>query len=168
MRKQPQSPSEPGEEPADHNGPGGRHQAAVDYGPLPTLLGYRIRRAQITVFQDFAERLADAQITPGQLGLLILIDHNAGISQTRLAKAAGVERSTLGEVIEKLVARHLVSRGPSPADRRSYALTLSPEGRAFLDDLMPRVHTHEEAVMAPLDDTERHELLRLLGKLVGL
>lgn len=140
----------------------------VNLGPLPKLLGYLVRRAQITVFQDFAERLADAEITPGQLGLLILIDNNAGISQTRLARAAGVERSTMGEVIEKLLARALIDRSPSPTDRRSYALTLSETGRAYLDGLMPRVRAHEQAVLAPLDEDEQAELMRLLGKLVGL
>ena len=42
-------------------------------GILDQLLGYQIRRAQTRLFAHFEEHLHHLKITPGQLGLLVLI-----------------------------------------------------------------------------------------------
>ncbi len=137
----------------------------LDLGILPELLGYQLRRAQVTVFQHFAGALGDWNVTPGQLGLLVLVSRNPGISQTALARAVGVERSTLGEAIDRLRKRRLLLRKPAPRDRRSYALQLSASGRKFLDDFLPRLLGHEDSVAAGLSPKERKTLISLLRRL---
>ncbi len=139
--------------------------SGLDLGLLPDLVGYELRRAQIRVFQDFARTLADFDLTPGHFGILILLSRNPGISQTRLAKAMGVERSTLGEVIEKLEARGLIERKPAPEDRRSLAVRLSAEGNRFLDQVVPLVRAHEAKIADQLSAAEHETLLELLGRL---
>ena len=67
--------------------------APLKPGVLPTLLGYRLRRAQQAVFRDFAS--AVAEISPGRAGMLLLIDANPGVTQGRLAQAVGLDRSTM-------------------------------------------------------------------------
>ena len=53
---------------------------------LPGLLGYRLRLAQQVVFRDFAKSVAE--LSPGRVGILLLIDANPGVTQSRLAEAA--------------------------------------------------------------------------------
>lgn len=137
----------------------------LDLGILPELLGYQLRRAQVTVFQHFASSLGDQNITPGQVGLLVLVSRNPGISQTALARAVGVERSTLGEAVDRLLKRRLLLRKPAPQDRRSYALRLSPSGEKFLDAVVPRLMRHEDEVAAGLSPEERKTLIALLRRL---
>ncbi len=144
---------------------GGGVATKLDLGVLPELLGYQLRRAQLAVFQHFAATLGDQGITPGQVGLLVLVSRNPGISQTALANAVGVERSTLGEAIDRLVKRRLLVRKRAPRDRRSYALRLSASGERFLDDLMPRLRAHEEDVAVHLSADERETLIALLRRL---
>lgn len=72
----------------------------LDFSSLDDLFGFRLRLAQVKLFQHFRESLAPLQITPGQAGLLILIRDNPGISQSDLARAMQVERATLGQTIE--------------------------------------------------------------------
>ena len=139
----------------------------LDLGILPGLLGYQLRRAQVTVFQHFAGTLGDQNVTPGQAGLLVLVSRNPGISQTALAKAVGVERSTLGEAIDRLLKRRLLLRRPAPKDRRSYALHLSASGEKFLDDFVPRLLRHEDDVAVHLSPEERKTLIALLRRLAG-
>ncbi len=134
----------------------------VEYGALPDLFGYQLRRAQVMFFQHFAASFGDRNITPGQLGLLILISENPGISQTALAKAARIERSTLGEVVGALEKRGLVDRRRMPRDRRSHAVHLSEQGRKTLDEIMPLVHDHELDATSSLSAEERENLLALL------
>ncbi len=137
----------------------------LDLGILPNLLGYQLRRAQVTVFQHFAGTLGDWNVTPGQIGLLVLVSRNPGISQTALARAVGVERATLGEAIDRLHKRDLLRREPAPKDRRSYALHRSESGEKFLHDFVPRLLRHEEEVAGNLSPKERKTLIALLGRL---
>ncbi len=138
----------------------------LDLGILAELLGYQLRRAQLTVFQHFASTLGDQNVTPGQVGVLVLVSRNPGISQTALARAVGVERSTLGEAIDRLLKRRLLLRKPAPQDRRSYALRLSASGEKFLDDFVPRLLRHEDDVAGSLSPAERKTLIALLRRLV--
>ena len=98
----------------------------------------------------------------------MLVSRNPGISQTALARAVGVERSTLGEGIDRLRKRHLLLRKPAPKDRRSYALHLSAIGEKFLDDFVPRLLRHEDDVAARLSPEERKTLLALLRRLAAV
>lgn len=138
----------------------------LEQGVLPELLGYQLRRAQLAVFQHFAAAMQAQSITPGQVGLLVLVSQNPGVSQAALAKSLGVERSTLGEAVERLAGRGFVMRETASRDRRSKALSLSPAGQAFLADLMPRLREHEDAVAAGLSPGERRSLVELLERLV--
>lgn len=140
---------------------------AVDYDILPELVGYHLRRAQGVVFDDFARTMAAQRIAPGQFGVLVLIGANPGLSQSALARAVGVERSTMVGVIDRLQARGLVERRRSAADRRSYALGLSAAGRRLLTRLKPMVRRHERRVTKRLDDAEKATLIGLLRRLHG-
>lgn len=137
----------------------------LDQDVLPDLVGYHLRRAQLTVFNDFVSTMATQQITPGQFGVLALISANPGLSQSALARAVGIERSTMVAVIDALQGRNLVERRPSPVDRRSYALMLSEGGRELLAVLKPLVVEHEDRIGEGLSADEKEILLRLLKKL---
>jgi DNA-binding MarR family transcriptional regulator len=138
--------------------------AEIDFDVLPTLLGYHLRRAQITVFNDFVKTMSEVQITPGQFGVALLICSNPGLTQSALARAVGIERSTMVAVIDALESRGLVERRPSPLDRRSYALVLSDQGNALIEKLRPMVSSHEDRIAANLSDEERAQLIALLSK----
>jgi len=137
----------------------------VSTGFLSNLLGYQLRRAQTVLFQDFSKVLGKQHITPGQFGLLVRIKYNPGISQTGLAKAVGVERSTLGETIDRFEKRKLVQRRKHETDRRAYALFLTETGDAFLQQAMPLIFAHEARVTHCLSGEEKEVLLDLLRRI---
>ncbi len=142
-----------------------RVMEAPKRGVLDQLLGYQIRRAQTRLFTHFEEHLKHLKITPGQLGLLILISANPGINQVALARAVGIERATLGEFIDRFEREKLVERRGLIGDRRSYALHLTRRGQEFLDEAIPAVLAHETAFTEHLSSAERATLLKLLGKM---
>jgi DNA-binding MarR family transcriptional regulator len=131
-------------------------------GLLPGLLGYRLRVAQQAVFRDFAEHVSD--LPPGRVGILLLIDANPGVTQSRLARAVDLDRSTLVGVLHGLEARGLVERRRGE-DRRTNGLHLTRAGRALIGGLKPRIRVHERRVAARLTPGERTQLLALLEKL---
>ena len=114
---------------------------------LPTLLGYALRRTQSAVFADFAATFvrADEALTPGEFGLLVLVERNAGLSQMALARALGIDRSTLVPILDRLQARGLLLRDASPTDGRTHALALTPRRRQGAGEVRPTRATPREA-----------------------
>ena len=140
-------------------------EIGADFGLLPDLIGYHLRRAQSAVFQDFTASMDGANVTPGQFGVLALIEANAGLSQTRLAEILGIDRSTLVAVIDKLERQGLVERAARPNDRRSHALQLSRHGQSRFDSLAKLVKKHESRIARRLSARERQTLIELLQRI---
>ena len=139
-------------------------QTELRAGSLPQLVGYRLRLAQQAVFRDFAESVGE--VSPGQAGILLLVEANPGVAQGRLAQAVRLERSTMVGVVNVLEERGLVERRRA-RDRRSNGLWLTAPGRVFVGKLKRRIEAHERRIAAQLTPAERAELLELLGKLAG-
>ena len=133
-------------------------------GLLPSLLGYRLRLAQQAVFRDFASSVAE--LSPGRVGILLLVEANPGVTQSRLAQAVSLDRSTMVGVVDMLEGKRLIERRRG-ADRRTNGLWLTAEGRAMVARLKRRIQAHERRVAARLSAQERAQLLALLAKLSG-
>ena len=131
-------------------------------GPLPGLLGYRLRLAQQAVFRDFGATVSE--LPPGRVGILLLIEANPGVTQSRLAQAVGLDRSTLVGVLHALQARDLLERRRGQ-DRRTNGLWLTRSGHTLVAGLKRRIRAHERRVAAALTAEEREQLLLLLKKL---
>ena len=143
---------------------GGDRDADISLGLLPSLLGYALRRAQVAVFQNFTDVVGASELTPGQFGVLVVIDANPGLSQTQLGNALGIDRSTVVAVIDRLESRGLVARQPAPNDRRSHALHLSDSGKATLRRLTERVRAHERQIARDLSADDQARLVELLRR----
>lgn len=139
-------------------------QQSLKPGLLAGLLGYRLRVAQQAVFRDFAREIPEA--SPGRAGILLLIDANPGVTQSRLAQAVGIDRSTLVGVLHALQAHNLVERRRGQ-DRRTNGLWLTRPGRALVASLKRRIRVHERRVASSLTPAERARLLHLLEKLAA-
>ncbi|HEY7237930.1 MAG TPA: MarR family transcriptional regulator [Burkholderiales bacterium] len=133
-------------------------------GILPGLLGYRLRIAQQALFRDFQQSVAE--LSPGRVGILLLIEANPGVTQSRLAQAVSLERSTMVGVLHVLEGRGLLERRRGE-DRRTNGLWLTVSGRGLVAKLKRRIQLHERRVSSRLTQAERELLLGLLEKLVG-
>ncbi|HSD42955.1 MAG TPA: MarR family transcriptional regulator [Burkholderiales bacterium] len=138
----------------------------LDHGTLPDLLGYQLRLAQLAVFRDFGATAGDLGASPGRFGMLVLIEANPGVTQSRLARAVGLDRSTMVAVLDQLEGRGFLERRQGE-DRRTNGLWLTKEGRALLAKMKPRVSAHEDRIAHRLSEEERRTLLALLARLNG-
>lgn len=136
----------------------------LDPGILPDLVGYQLRLAQLAVFRDFDDAAAGLGLSPGRFGMLVLVEANPGVTQSALARAVGLDRSTMVAVLDGLEARGLVERRQG-VDRRTNGLWLTRAGRALLARMKRRVAAHEARIVARLDPAERKALIGLLRKL---
>lgn len=132
---------------------------------LGDIVGYALRRAQFSVYQDYARTIGDLDVRPAQFAAMALIDANPGLSQTALAAAMGIDRSGAVTLIDALEDRGLAVRMPSRTDRRTYAIMLTAAGQSLLARLVERVTEHDRRMTAGLSAEERLHLIDMLRRL---
>ena len=135
---------------------------AIDLGPLPELVGYMLRRAQLAVFQDFWRGYEPFDIRPAQYAVLLIIERNPGLRQSQVSTALNIKRANLVALLDSLESRGLAKRVPVETDRRSYALHLTEDGASMMKKLAEVNAMHERRVNATIGEPGRKELLRLL------
>jgi DNA-binding MarR family transcriptional regulator len=133
---------------------------------LHTQPGHLIRRAQQIAVALFIEECAAFDLTPVQYAAMVAIGEQEGIDATRLSAQIAFDRSTLGNVLERLEARGYVQRYASQGDKRIKLLKLTPEGRAVVRRAEAPVRRAQDRILAPLGPKDRRALLALLAQLV--
>jgi len=137
----------------------------VDVGPLADMVGYNLRRAQLSIFDEVIRILGEVDLRPAQFSVLLLLGHAPGLKQTDVAGALGIQRANFVVLFDGLERRGLARRDPIPNDRRSYALYLTPAGEEALAHAK-RLHAGLQAQLdARLGPGGRQQLLKLLLRL---
>lgn len=137
----------------------------VERRTLDDLVGYHLRRAQLAEFQHFARYTAEFGLAPGGFGLLTLIQERGSMSAGAIARALGLDKSSVTPILSALERDGLIARTRAPQDRRAYAIRLTEHGRRTLADLGAAVRRHEAAMLANFTEEERTTLIALLKRL---
>ena len=94
-------------------------------------------------------------VSPGRAGILLLIDANPGVTQSRLARAvASRPLDAWSACCDALEERGLIERRRGE-DRRTNGLWLTRAGRTLVARLKQRIELHERRVAAALTPAER-------------
>jgi DNA-binding MarR family transcriptional regulator len=133
-----------------------------------TAPGYLFRRMQQIAVSIFIEECRVCDLTPVQYAALVAIHTHPGIDATRLSAVIAFDRSTLGNVIERLETKALIERKPSRGDKRIKLLYLTRAGAALLREIMPSVGRAQARMLQPLKAADRKTLMVLLTQLVDL
>jgi MarR family transcriptional regulator, lower aerobic nicotinate degradation pathway regulator len=141
---------------------------SVTMDAVYTAPGYLFRRMQQIAVSIFVEECRAFDLTPVQYAALVTIHSHPGIDATRLSAVIAFDRSTLGNVIERLESKALIERKPSRGDKRVKLLHLTKSGAAILHDIMPLVERAQLRMLQPLKPADRKTLMRLLTQLVDL
>lgn len=132
---------------------------------LYQMPGHLVRRVQQISSALFAEECAGFDLTSVQYAALVAIGANPDVDATRLSHLVAFDRSTLGDVLERMEAKGWIVRRPSPTDRRIRLLRLSPDGARLLRQVGPAVQRVQERLLAPLAAADRTVMMRLLAQL---
>jgi DNA-binding MarR family transcriptional regulator len=138
---------------------------SIELGPLTGYVGYALRRAQIVAFTDFIASLKQLDLRPVIFGVLVVIDQNPGLPQSAVCSALGIQKANFGPLLNELEKRRLAVRHEGVADRRSYALHLTAEGKDLLRRARERHAEHEARLAKRLGAGGRENLLTLLHRL---
>jgi DNA-binding MarR family transcriptional regulator len=141
---------------------------ALTMDAVYTRPGYLFRRMQQIAVAIFVEECRAYDLTPVQFAALVAIQTHPGIDATRLSAVIAFDRSTLGNVIERLETKQYIERKPSPEDKRIKLLYLTRAGAALLRQIMPSVERAQARMLQPLKPSDRKLLVALLTQLVDL
>jgi DNA-binding MarR family transcriptional regulator len=140
----------------------------ISFGQLDQRLGYKLRRAQIAVFQTFFEAVAAHDIRPAQYSVLTIIEHNPGLSQTQVARALGIKTANFVAMIKALEKRGLISRQPVEHNRRAHELFITPEGKVLAEKLHTLTNDAEERIKNHLGSDVYEKLFEPLKSLASM
>lgn len=130
----------------------------------------KLMRAADSVSAELARTLTDANLTPGQFGVLEALLHLGHMSQCDLGAKLLRSGSNVTMVVDNLERRGLVSRTRRTDDRRIVEVSLTAEGRTLIERLFPKHVQRVVQIFAALSiDQQRQlaELCRTLGRSVS-
>jgi len=130
--------------------------------------GHQIRRSHQIAVALFAEEAGPFEITPVQYAALTAIAEAPDCDATRLAVVVALDRSTVGDVLERLEGRGLIEREYRPHDKRTKRLRLTDAGRALLKEIAVPIARSQARFIEVLAPDEQQQLHRLLAKLIRL
>lgn len=130
---------------------------------MDQLVGYHIRRVQIILMQRF-ERMAEGEITPAMLHMLLLIEENPGVSMSTIAFEHGVDRASLVPAIQRMQSNGWIERCTSPDDKRILMLRCTPAGTQKAEEMLKKVYAMEGKLFVNLSLEEQQTLLALLKR----
>ena len=140
----------------------------VDRPDMSIIIGYMLRRAQLSVFQDFLESFAKLKLRPAEFSVLNLIAQSPGQKQSEIAEQLGIKRANFVALMDGLERRGVAERRKSPEDKRSHSLHLTPEGERFVEKMFAIWRVHENRIVERLGgEADRDRLLELLNRIAN-
>lgn len=136
-------------------------------GALAGSPSHLIHRALQLALDVYSEEMGPDGLTQRQFAVLEAVSHKAGLTQTDLVRATGIDRSTLADLVARMTTKGLLDREKSTLDARAKAVRLSPAGEAALEAARPRVEAADKRIMGLLPKGKRDVFLDLLGELAG-
>lgn len=126
-----------------------------------------LHRAGQIADELFTVSIGSSDLTPRQYEVLRAISLSDEPSQTQLVDMTGIDRSTLADIVRRLVDRGLVMRKRTRHDARMYALRLSDKGMATIRDAEPAVTMTDERLLGALPARDRDAFVKGLERMVS-
>jgi DNA-binding MarR family transcriptional regulator len=130
----------------------------------PSHLLHRVLQLALDIY---AEECGAAGVTQRQFAVLSAVAENEGVTQTALVKATGIDRSTLADMVARMIAKGHLERQRSDHDARANSVRLSLTGRAMLEEIAPMVAMADARILALLKPGKREGFLDLLSDMAG-
>lgn len=129
----------------------------------PIHLLHRAGQCASDIFQG---EMANGDLTPRQYAVLVAVSQNEGVSQTHLVEKTGVDRSTLADIVRRMLKKGLLQRRRTKEDARAYAVKLTEEGWKVLKAADPLARRVDERILGVLPGQQRERFLQDLNLIV--
>ncbi|MFT3905935.1 MAG: MarR family transcriptional regulator [Steroidobacteraceae bacterium] len=139
---------------------------------LESHLGYWLRFVSNHVAHAMSMRLAEQDVTVAEWVILReLYEHENAVVASRVAQMLGMTRGAISKLIDRLVAKQLVTRHSNETDRRCQSLSLSAAGRAMVPKLSTLADQNDADFFGHLQPAQRElmgEVMKTIVRRKGL
>ena len=114
--------------------------------PSPPNLLHRASQCADELFEAATQKI---EITPRQFLVLANIDKRGVSSQTTLVERTGIDRSTMADIVRRLLRKGYVQRRRMRKDARTYSVTITARGLATLEQVTPIANEVNRSSLIP-------------------
>jgi DNA-binding MarR family transcriptional regulator len=125
-----------------------------------------LHRAGQCAAEMFQIELGGEDLTPRQYAILLTVAQNEGLSQTQLVELTGIDRSTLADIVRRMLKKGFLQRRRTREDARAYSVKLTDEGTKVLKSHDPLARRVDERILASLPGAQRDRFLQDLNAIV--
>jgi MarR family transcriptional regulator, temperature-dependent positive regulator of motility len=129
----------------------------------PLHLLHRAGQCAADLFQT---ELGAEDLTPRQYAVLLTVSLNEGLNQTQLVERTGIDRSTLADVVRRMLKKGMLQRRRTRDDARAYAVKLTDEGAKILKSHDSMARRVDDRILASLPAGQRDRFLSDLNSIV--
>jgi MarR family transcriptional regulator, temperature-dependent positive regulator of motility len=134
----------------------------LDTSPL-----HMLHRAGQRAAELFQKELGANDLTPRQYAVLVTVSNDEGLNQTQLVERTGIDRSTMADLIRRMLRKGILQRRRTREDARAYAVKLTALGTQTLEAVEPVSRRVDAQILAFLPTDQRHRLLQDLNGMVN-
>lgn len=124
------------------------------------------RAVQLSVHR-YMEEVGKTGLTHRQFTVLLAVDVNDGKSQTELVKITGIDRSTLADLVARLMAQGFVQRRRTKEDARTNSVRLTPVGRKILKSAQVGAEDADKSLLGQFSSADRKTLMDCFTQLAA-
>jgi len=139
-------------------------KAAKALSELSGSPSHLLHRALQRALGIYGEEMGEDALTQRQYALLVAVAAADLPSQTDLVSLTGIDRSTLAELVARLIDKGLLARERSESDGRAKAVSLTETGRTALDRARPRAKAADKRILALVPKPRREAFLKLITR----
>jgi MarR family transcriptional regulator, temperature-dependent positive regulator of motility len=134
--------------------------AGLDRSP-----SHLLHRALQLALDIYAEETGTGALTQRQFAVLSAVMAKEGCTQSELVRATGIDRSTLAELVARLIGKDLLARERSTLDARANTVRLTEAGRAAVQEAGPKVAQADARILALVPGPKRDAFLKTLREM---
>src|SRR5882724_10040108 len=118
--------------------------------PLESLTGFLLRCASNIADAAYYKHVGSAEITPRQFAILLSLRNGGHMTQAELSAATRMDRSTINEMVPRMIQRSLISKFNSADDKRAIHLSITQRGLQTLREILPAAVRSQELILSQL------------------
>jgi DNA-binding MarR family transcriptional regulator len=124
-----------------------------------------LHRALQIALDYHTEAAGTEGLTQRQFAVLAAAGASEGLTQSDLVRATGIDRSTLADLVARMIRKGLLARERSATDARANSVRLSEAGRVALAEGAGPAADADERFLGLLSPKKRETFLKMLASL---
>ena len=135
--------------------------------------GYAIALLHKLFRERLAETLTGTDLHMGHVLLLATLraqrelHGDSTLTQTRLGRLTGIEKSSLVLFLDTLEKQGWVERRRHPGDRRAHSVHLTDDGARRFEAVGLKLYVQQQKNLAPLSAAEQEKLMAMMTRLIS-